>query len=97
MIAGHHAPAELGATRRKRKLSNVLPGDPLTAREADLLALLAQGRRVAQAAAEVGITPEHAGHLLRCARKKLGAATTTEAVVLARSEATAGQTATGTP
>lgn len=98
-IVARYSPAEMGTEPRRRRLplESVRRGDPLAAREADLLALLAQGRRVAQAAAEVGVTPEHAGYLLRRARKKLGAATTTEAVVLARATLATVQTGTGTP
>ena len=92
MIAGHHNPgAAAEPVRRNRNpLAGVLPGDPLTAREADLLAALGSQpgwkRRVnvAAAARTIGITRWHAWRLIGRARRKLGADTVAAAIETAR-------------
>ena len=84
-IAGHHNPGAAAErpARNRNPLAGVLPGDPLTAREADLLAALGRAQSVTEAARTVGVTRPHAQVLLRRAKRKLGVKTTIEAVFLA--------------
>ena len=85
MIAGHHNPGAAAErpARNRNPLAGVLRGDPLTAREADLLAELGRAQSVTAAARTVGVTRPHAMVLLRKAKYKLGVKTTIEAVFLA--------------
>ena len=84
-IAGRHNPgaASERPARNRNPLAGVLPGDPLTAREADLLAALGRAQSVTDAARAVGVTRPHAQVLLKRAKRKLGVKTTIEAVYLA--------------
>ncbi len=64
-------------------------GDPLTAREHDLLRALARGEgggTLAGAGAVVGISREHTYVLMSNTRRKLGAANTAHAVALAAAQ-----------
>ena len=68
------------------RLSNrkaIKRGDPLTAREHDLLRALARGGTLTVDAQAIGITPDYSYWLITTARKKLGATTTAQAVALA--------------
>ncbi len=84
-IAGRHNPGELAArpARNRNPLAGVMPGDPLTAREADLMAALGRALSVTDAAREAGVTRPHAQMLLRRVKRKLGVKTTIEAIYLA--------------
>jgi DNA-binding NarL/FixJ family response regulator len=57
--------------------------DPLTDEERSLLALLGAGISLGEAAAELHMSPRTADRRLASARRKVGATTTTEAIVRA--------------
>jgi DNA-binding CsgD family transcriptional regulator len=59
----------------------------LTGRERDVLALVGEGCRTAEIARRLGITPATVETLIRTAKGKLGAATRTQAAVLASGDA----------
>jgi PAS domain S-box-containing protein len=61
------------------------PGTPLTARELQVLGLLALGHTREEIAEQLGISPETVRNHLRGAREKLGARTRAQAIALALS------------